>query len=400
MKTLKENRNYILLFLISAVLFSLFPLSGDDLGWATSDGMNLLKNGFEGYNGRYLGNLCAIFFTRFDFLRVIVKAASFVFILYMLQRFSGKDTQFLYLSAAILLVPYSPFIQSIVWSAGFFNYTFSLCFILPCIYILLNKHQNFYIPVIIVLGFLGQLFMETYTLLTIAISAVVLIVRFKNKSNILIPLFYFVSCTAGGAVMFSNSAYSQILAGENKYQKKSGALQAVENLFTLVPRYVLYACIPAVLIIVFLLIYNKKHKFLSLDKAKLKKYILLILGLSLPFCVVGPIGTRCFIAVNLLLLIIIQMMTKNLNINKIAKISLIVVICLNFIIYGVLYASNQNKIEIISQAVSAGEKNIELEHTDLYIFAHGMDDEGMNRKFLNRFCEYYGFPTDIEINFK
>lgn len=400
MKTLKENRIYILLFIVFAVLFSLFPLTGDDLGWATSDGMNLLKNGFEGYNGRYLGNLCAIFFTRFGFLRVIVKAASFVFILYMLQRFSGKDTQFLYLSAAILLVPYSPFIQSIVWSAGFFNYTFSLCFILPCICILLNKHQNFYIPVIIVLGFLGQLFMETYTLLTIAISAVVLIVRLKNKSNILIPLFYFVSCIAGGAVMFSNSAYSQILAGENKYQKKADALKAVVNLFTLVPRYVIYACIPAVIIIVLLLFLNKKYKFISWDKPKIIVYVLGILGLSLPFCVVGPIGTRCFVGVNLLLLLIIQMMTKALDIKKLTKVFLITVICLNFLIYGVMFVSNQNKIEAISKAVDAGEKSISFEHTKFHIFAHNMDNEAVNSKLHKRFCEYYGFPNDIEINFK
>ena len=80
MKTLKENRIYILLFIVFAVLFSLFPLTGDDLGWATSDGMNLFKKGFDGYNGRYLGNLFALIFTRFDLLRVIVKSFSFVFI--------------------------------------------------------------------------------------------------------------------------------------------------------------------------------------------------------------------------------------------------------------------------------------------------------------------------------
>ena len=200
--------------------------------------------------------------------------------------------------------------------------------------------------------------------------------------------------------MFSNTAYFQVVSGENKYQKKADALKAVVNLFTLVPRYVIYACIPAVIIIVLLLFLNKKYKFISWDKPKIIVYVLGILGLSLPFCVVGPIGTRCFIGVNLLLLLIIQMMTKALDIKKLTKVFLITVICLNFLIYGVMFVSNQNKIEAISKAVDAGEKSISFEHTKFHIFAHNMDNEAVNSKLHKRFCEYYGFPTDIEINFK
>ena len=183
MKTLKENRVYIWLFIIFSVLFSLFPLTGDDLGWATSDGMNLLNNWFEGYNGRYLGNLSAIFFTRYDLLRTVVKSASLVFILYMLQKFANGNEQFILLASTILLVPYSPFIQSIVWSAGFFNYTFSLCFILLCFFILLKKPYIRFVPLIFVLGLAGQLFMETYTLVTLGVSTIVLLIRLNKKKK-------------------------------------------------------------------------------------------------------------------------------------------------------------------------------------------------------------------------
>ncbi|MBQ8783005.1 MAG: hypothetical protein IJZ57_04460 [Clostridia bacterium] len=400
MRMVKENRIFIILFAVFTALFSLFPLTGDDLGWATSDGMTLLKNGFEGYNGRYLGNLCAIFFTRHDFLRPVVKSASIIFILYMLQKFTGKNEQFILLSSAVLLVPYSPFIQSIVWSSGFFNYTFSLCFILPCFYILFRKSDLRFIPVIVILGFCGQLFMETYTLLTLAVALGVLIIRIYKSKNIAIPFTYFISCVSGAIMMFSNSVYRQVLGGEDKYQSKADVITAFKNMFLLVPRYVLYACIPAALIIIVLLILNRKRNFIMIDKPKLSVYILLILGLSLPFCIVGPIGTRCFVGVNLILLLAIEMLTGNLDIKRLSKVLLIIVLCLNFIIYGVLALSNQNKIEAISQAVSRGEKQIELEHTKLYIFAHGMDDEAKNQKFLNRFCEYFGFPKDIKINFK
>lgn len=400
MRTVKEKRIFIILFFILTALFSLFPLTGDDLGWATSDGMNLLKNGFDGYNGRYLGNLCALLFTRTDFLRPVVKSASLVFILFMLHKFSGKDEQFQYLSAAVLLVPYSPFIQSIVWSAGFFNYTFSLCFILPCLYILFRKSERRFVPVILILGILGQLFMETYTLLTVIISVIALVMAIRKKKDVYVPSAYFISCVTGAVIMFSNSAYREILSGEDKYQSKADLITAIKNLFLIVPGYVLYACIPSAVIIVLLLIFNRKQHFISVDKTQIIIYILLILGLVLPFCVVGPIGTRCFIGVNLILLLVIQMLLKNVDVKRLSAIMLAVILCLNFAIYGVLYVSNHNKIEAISQAVLSGEKQIELEHTKFYIFAHGMDDEEKNQKFLNRFCEYYGFPKDIKINFK
>ncbi len=61
MNIIKENKFYIIMFFILTGLFCLFSLSGDDLGWATSSGAELLKKGFDGYNGRYLGNLCLYF---------------------------------------------------------------------------------------------------------------------------------------------------------------------------------------------------------------------------------------------------------------------------------------------------------------------------------------------------
>ncbi len=397
MRVIRENKFYIIMFVTLTVLFSLFPLSGDDLGWATSDGMNLLKNGFEGYNGRYLGNLSVLLFSRFDFLRPIVKSSSFLFLIFMLEKFAGESSSFRFLACAVLLIPYSPFIQSVVWSAGFFNYTFSLCFILPCFYILFNKRGKRYMLLIFILGVAGQLFMETYTLLTIIVAICVLL---KKKGDFAISVIYLLSCISGAFIMFSNSAYWQVLQGEDKYQSKADSVGALGNLFLLVPRYVLYACIPATVILVVIFILNRKKKFVTVDKPKLIIYILLILGLALPFCVVGPIGTRCFVGVNLILLLIIKMLLEKVDYKRLSAILLAVVLCVNFAIYSTLYISNQNKIETISQAVSQGQTEIELEHTKLRMFAHGMDDEERNRKFSNRFCEYYGLPKDIKIIFK
>ena len=122
-KLLKENKFYIIYFVAVSLLAFLFPLSGDDLTWVTSDGMNLLKNSFENYNGRYLGNISAIVLTRLDFLRPFVKGFTLTAILYFIQKFSGNSSRdFVNFSGMLLLFPSMMLIQGVVWTAGFANY--------------------------------------------------------------------------------------------------------------------------------------------------------------------------------------------------------------------------------------------------------------------------------------
>ena len=59
----KRNVKYIL-YLFTIVFFALFyyflPFAGDDWAWGSDIGIERLKNGFDGYNGRYLGNILII----------------------------------------------------------------------------------------------------------------------------------------------------------------------------------------------------------------------------------------------------------------------------------------------------------------------------------------------------
>ena len=52
------------LFVALSGLAFLFPLSGDDWSWGSSDGIGRLRDSFAGYNGRYLGNLSVLVLTR------------------------------------------------------------------------------------------------------------------------------------------------------------------------------------------------------------------------------------------------------------------------------------------------------------------------------------------------
>lgn len=131
---------YLLYFLVFTVLAFLFPPSGDDLGWATSDGLELLKNGFGNYNGRYLGNIFAIIFCRNPEILPIIKGFTLTSVLALIQKLSNnKSKEFLYISASLIAIPIPLFIQGFIWTAGFSNYFFSSMIIMFNLFLVFSK---------------------------------------------------------------------------------------------------------------------------------------------------------------------------------------------------------------------------------------------------------------------
>lgn len=258
---LKENKRYLIFFIAATILAFLFPLTGDDYTWVTSDGISLMKSNFVDYNGRYLGNLSAIIFTRLDIIRPILKGFTITAIIYLIHKITKNTTkEYFYLTGALMLFPSMLLVQGLVWTAGFANYTLSALIIMFCLYILFYKEKKnaFDIILLIVLGIAGQLFMETYTLFAVAM-AVIAIIHFavKNKKADMPSIVYFIATIIGAVIMFSNSVYLKILRGEHNYQSLSGKRDSIFetlinqffNLFSKVFSNMLIGCFPAIIII-------------------------------------------------------------------------------------------------------------------------------------------------------
>ncbi len=298
-KKLKENKNYIIFFIAVTILAFFFPLTGDDYTWVTSDGINLMKNNFVDYNGRYLGNLSAIIFTRLDIIRPILKGFTVTAILYLIHKITGnKTTEYFCLTGILMLFPSMLLVQGLVWTAGFANYTLSALIIMFCLYTIFNKEKKnaFDFIVLFVLGIAGQLFMETYTLFAFAMAAFAIgFFAVKKKKADAASIIYFIGTVIGAVIMFTNSVYLKILRGEHNYQSLSGKRDSIFdtlinqffNLFSKVFSNMFIGCFPAVIVILIICFARMRKS----DNKKMKKISLAVTVISFIAAIVFGVFT-------------------------------------------------------------------------------------------------------------
>lgn len=281
-----------LYFLAVTVIAFYFPPSGDDLGWATSDGMELLQSGFKDYNGRYLGNLSALFFTRISEILPLVKGFTLTLILCFIQKFTcNKSKDFLYLSAVLLVIPTALFKQAFVWTAGFSNYCFSALIIMLNLYLLIFKQsltghkKTLRIILVFVLGVAGQLFMETYTVFLLIFSVALNVDHFiKHRKLEATNVVYMTACVIGAVIMFTNGVYAKVCNGDNTYQSMSlfdesllnTFLDILEKLLGKVSLQFCNACFPAIITIMFFAAAIFKQNSLNTKRFKQIKMLFII----------------------------------------------------------------------------------------------------------------------------
>ena len=276
----------------------------------------------------------------------------------------------------IFTAPKAVIRQSIVWTAGFSNYTTSIVLILLYGLFVRNlfiedgkKHSNIWAIPMLILGFLTTLIVEHVTILAVIMAVYIIAFNFiKNRKIELSHVAYFVGTIAGTATMFSNSVYSSIGIITN-YFDVIGKEMMFDNIVLCVVMAIvvliafiqyheklesnmakIVSCISLTLVMGTLVygivtrvdtewIYNWKYgKYLdgvfnvifwisllvlvlSLFKDKYVKYRLsFILGciacVSGPLLMVTPIGPRCFFATFVLTIWFIAEVCNLVNINE------------------------------------------------------------------------------------
>ena len=222
-----EKRKYIIIFLFLTVLCFLFPWGGDDWAWGSSYGMELFKNGFRDYNGRYLGNLLVLALTRSHILRALIMAITLTELVYVLSELAGEiKGRTAIISTLLFLMPAEMFAQAVAWTSGFCNYVPPV--VIALMYIQITKEVfdgktptfSHGLPMItLALGFAGSLFIEHGTIYNICLALFVLVYAFIRFKRVYATHVAFLAGSILGAlVMFSNGAYRAISQGRDWYR--------------------------------------------------------------------------------------------------------------------------------------------------------------------------------------
>ncbi|WP_242435449.1 hypothetical protein [Enterococcus faecalis] len=98
MKTLQKNKFIILAFLLLTIIFYFIPYAHDEWMWGSQEGLDLLKNGFQGYNGRYFGNIFALIITRSVLIKSLFMSVSSSVLEYKMTKCTSKWTTFFILT--------------------------------------------------------------------------------------------------------------------------------------------------------------------------------------------------------------------------------------------------------------------------------------------------------------
>jgi len=231
----KENKSinreiyfYIVFFLLVLILCYLFPYTHDDWDWGSVTGLERLKNSFDNFNGRWLGNSLGMLLTRVRILKSITIASTLLAIIILIKKLINSDKKYIpyFVIISFLLMPVRMFAQSFAWTVSFANYVPPVLIALFIIYknksVFQEKKEeisNKWILPFLLLGFMGTLFMEHLTIYLVVLGIFLLVVDFvKNKKIMLANIFYLIGSIAGSILMFSNTGYRTLFGEGDGYR--------------------------------------------------------------------------------------------------------------------------------------------------------------------------------------
>lgn len=218
----------ICFFIFALVLFAFLPYTDDDWDWGTQGGLGRLANGFEDYNGRYLGNTIAIILTRVPLLKALFMAFTLTAMIGLPALLAGgKSLTFTLCAGVFLLISRDIGRETIGWVSGFINYITSTALLFAIIYALkyifldtpTQKSARYGIAVGL-LCVVTCLFMEHVTVCLVFLCTALLLwdtLRHKRLERVLVLAL--IGSIIGALIMFSNGAYHHIANSTDFYRR-------------------------------------------------------------------------------------------------------------------------------------------------------------------------------------
>ena len=213
---LKQYIPWALLFLFWSLIMYYAPFSSDDYYWGGFhyDSVDeMLIATFTFGNGRLLGNILVNILVRTKVFRVLIKAAMITSVIWMIPKLLKINSRSAYVLLTLLFMAMDAdmFGQVFVWTAGFSNFfppIWATCAVLLLIQTAEQKGNHLATGLLIfLLGFSGQLCVESNTLLNVLLAIGytgwgIIEYRRGNKRCILPKITWLVSAAIGACLMF------------------------------------------------------------------------------------------------------------------------------------------------------------------------------------------------------
>lgn len=452
----KDLYEIIVIFIVYLVIGRLLIHSGDDWAWGGEIGMERLRNGFDNYNGRYIGNLVEMLITRNMIMRLIIYSLVNTGIIFLLYELLNRKFEPRYFFLIMLLIPIDIYKQTYGWLAGFANYNISTFFILLIFY-LVQKGKDNYLSFILILitSFISQFFVENFSIANVFLAIVGLTIALVCKKRIKLYLAWLFSSVAGLLIMFSNTAYhaqdnmrglsninlsnfikflltswTELFVKNNALlllffaiciyliNNKKGFLSTVPLMiatyflirktldisYNLQPTLILW--IEFILIIIFLIILiitvGNAAQIKIGSKIVFYFYLFASVILLAPFLILTPFGPRNILTSYVLLVLCLFELLKYLEIDIIPskKIigSLVLILSFFFISLHAINKIEENKrIHQMKTDVESGLKEIEFSKLPYEFLGHDLTPlDGSVQS--NRQKTYHGVSQDIKFN--
>lgn len=444
----KNNKKYILIFIMILFISFFFPFSGDDFYWGSKtisikEYINIYNDLF--LNGRWLSNSLAILISHSHILKALFISIILTLLYYLIEK-NEKINPYIFF-ILIILMPLVRFSQSIVWGSGFVNYGSSTLLYLLIYYTIkkyYNKDSNKYTKILLfILCLLSSLILENITLaidIMLLISNIIYYKKNKKLNKTLITMF--IGSIIGTILMFIHPSYLNIVndnsVNERYFPSNSSYLKYVleSNIsyifyylfldntylnffFLILMFYLTYKnkisfklCLFYILIFILSLITNIielnylivilcgiiysigilyiLYKLVKYDK-KIIEYIGLIILNVIPLIIVKPIGERLFflsyIIEILILFRVIDILKIELKYNYIYKIILIILYIIYTFIYITTYKYEIKRDNYIKENQEKSVITIEEAPFKNFVWWYNITDEFPN-KYYNLYHGY------------
>lgn len=440
--TIKKLLLYLSAFVFWCIFYSFLPFAGDDWAWGSELGLQRLNNGFNGYNGRYLGNILIIVITRSVVARVLFCSIIMFLLIFVMSKIfdtvsldgsSNKNFIIAFSSVLVLVLPnqinfgeiqpFQIFGSTIGWLSGFTNYVVPSVLILIYYYFITIKNENKIINIFLVFdGIFACLCVEHYTLFCLMFSFFVIAYRlYFYKKICKKSVAFLIGSVTGSLIMFSNSSYQLMQKGDvSTNQRAVGFLGSFKQYVSyILPKNAnksIFALLEILLfaVVVFVVIFFS----IKIVKAIINKNIVNILPLVCMFLMTLPllftnsgkeiyvIAPRCYFLQYFMLVIYVyckilqkyKISTAKKKYNNYLKLSFLVLVLFTVVTYIQLDYMGFIRNDLVDKALEDNSSTVEIvEYPENAEHIQWSSNFINKETYLERYINFKHIPKDKDI---